>query len=377
MAQPNGLHDKALPTISPSPAVAPLRKKGFSPKENTQNGLTFEKESPVANTTDSAPPLEPSDLEVSNRTILPSFPQPKEIDGYSSITASPTTPTVIKDKKEATENETSFVETHEATMAEDSVPDVSSKLGMKDTLEDSTLTASGSGEPFNASEVSRLPSKSSKSDGTNVASTHKGAEKDEHFSYSYQYASTAPPTKSQKSSKKVHGANSISPTSVEVIDENYSLSYLYGPTAAPTKGKKVSLSLQPSGSHSHLVLPTSAGNITFTYYEDTTLAPLPVLSSQENSSRYIGNETLNYNNYDNVTGEGNSESKYARSSIVPNTEDVITSIKPGNIDPMISLSSTSSSIDDENESASYTKPPLLDTLATMKRPQEKGSRDWK
>lgn len=356
MAQPNGLHDKASPTVSPSPTPAPLRVKGFSKKENTQNGLTFEEESHDANTTDIAPSLETSDLEVSNRTIPQSFPQPKEIDGHTSITASSITTTVIKNKKKAAENETSFDETHEATMAKDT---------------------SGPGEPFNVSEVSRLPPKSPKSDGTNVASTQKGAEKDEYFSYSYQYASTAPPTKSKKSSKKAYDANSTSPTSVEVTDENYSLSYRYDPTAAPTKGKKLSLSLQPSGSHSQVVLPTSAGNITFTYYEDTTLAPLPVLSSQEKSSRYIGNETLNYKNHDNVTSEGNPESKYARSSISPNAEDVSTSINPSNIDPIISLSSTSSRIDDENESASFTTPPILDTLATMKRPQQKGSRDWK
>jgi len=138
----------------------------------------------------------------------------------------------------------------------------------------------------------------------------------------------------------------------------------------------VSASSHPSGSHSQ-VLPTSAGNITFTYYEDITLAPLPVLSSKEKSSIIIGYETMNYLDYDNVTGDGNPTPEITRSSIIPNTNETFTSQIPVNIDPIISLSTISSSVDGKNESAPYTTPPILDTLATMKRPQQKGSRDWK
>jgi hypothetical protein len=427
MAQPKGLHNEALPTAPPSPAEAPLKEQG-----------------------DSVPSLEPSDLENNNRTIPPSFPQPATVEDYSSVTSSPISPAVLKNKKEGAKNVSSFDETHEASTGEDPILDVSSKLATKETIEDSMLNISGSEDTFNVSEVSRFPTKTSKSYGSNVASTssanrQKGAETNEYYSLSYHSASTAPPTTSKKTSKKVYGTNSISPTSVDVIDENYSLSYLYAPTAGPSKGEKKSVSLRPSGtassqahpssfksnvtpsatpsegenhsaslqpssntspqaqpnssgnfiptafptkgktvsasshpsgSHSQ-VLPTSAGNITFTYYEDITLAPLPVLSSQEKSSKYIGNETLNDLNYDNVTGEGNPASEMTRSSIGPNTNETFTSQIPGNIYPIISLSTISSSVDGKNEPASYTTPPILDTLATIKPPQRKGSRDWK
>ncbi|MFO0446859.1 MAG: hypothetical protein ACK51L_04235 [bacterium] len=72
---------------------------------------------------------------------------------------------------------------------------------------------------------------------------------------------------------------------------------------------------------------------------------------------------------------------YGTISISPTSVEVInetfTSQIPVNIDPIISLSTISSSVDGKNESARYTTPPILDTLATMKRPQQKGSRDWK
>jgi hypothetical protein len=176
-------------------------------------------------------------------TIPPSFPQPATVEDYSSVTSSPISPAVLKNKKEGAKNVSSFDETHEASTGEDPILDVSSKLATKETIEDSMLNISGSEDTFNVSEVSRLPTKTSKSYGSNVASTssanrQKGAETNEYYSLSYHSASTAPPTTSKKTSKKVYGTNSISPTSVDVIDENYSLSYLYAPTAGPSKGKK-------------------------------------------------------------------------------------------------------------------------------------------
>ena len=53
--------------------------------------------------------------------------------------------------------------------------------------------------------------------------------------------------------------------------------------------------------------------------------------------------------------------------------ETFTSQIPVNIDPIISLSTISSNVDGKNESAQYTTSPILDTLATMKRPQQKGS----
>jgi len=176
------------------------------------------------------------------------------VEDYSSVTASPISPAVLKNKKEGAKNVSSFDETHEASTGEDPKLDVSSKLATKETLEDSMLNNVAS---------------------TSSANRQKGAETNEYFSLSYQSGSTAPPTTSKKTSKKVYGTNSISPTSVEVINETF------------------------------------------------------------------------------------------------------TSQIPVNIDPIISLSTISSSVDGKNESAPYTTPPILDTLATMKRPQQKGSRDWK
>jgi len=171
--------------VPPSLAAAPLEEKG-----------------------DSVPSLEPSDLEINNRTIPPNFSQPATIEDYSSVTASPISPAVLKIKKEGAKNVSSFDETHEASTGEDPKLDVSSKLATKETLEDSMLNISGSEDPFNVSEISRLPTKTSKSYGSNVASTssanrQKGAETNEYFSLSYQSGSTAPPTTSKKTCQVV------------------------------------------------------------------------------------------------------------------------------------------------------------------------------
>ncbi len=269
-----------------------------------------------------------------NRTAPPSFPRPKTLENNADITISPSPAASVEDPKKGAVEGSSFPPTLQKTGAEGALLDSSSSPS---TLVNSTLTGIGYDESFHTSEASRWPSNSS----------------------------------------KFYGAKTVPPSSAEVLKgeeiyEHYSLSYLYAPTAAPTKGKKGPMTLTPSDVH-YQILPTAAGNITFTHYDgDTTLPPVPVMSPQETSPKYIGNETFNYYHED-ASPKGNLSSEIARSSIDPNINETFSLHKPLNFDSM-TVSPTLASIVDDNSTPTS---PMLDSPAEIKRPLTKGSRDWK